>query len=113
MTKIKTNPLIALMKGANLIGAEAKNILNNMFRSDKSTHIDDLQFRLDSVASKATYKGNRKPIGSTLPYKNKVKQIAINEVKSVEVQFHGDIMADGRHRYYVKDGISVERTSSI
>lgn len=83
---------------------------NGLFKKDEIVnHFDDLKYRLQIVIDRMRPKGFKKNIGSTLPYKNKLKKDALNEVLSREKQFKGEILPDGRNRYFLKDGIYIDR----
>lgn len=95
---MKTNSKLAMIRGF------ANSIMDKIMQvaREKKTHIQDLQDRLDYVARNATYKGNRKPIGSTTPYSEVIKKMARDEVNSIRNQFSGIVMPDGRDQYYKK-----------
>ena len=82
----------------------------NLFKKDKIVnHFDDLKYRLQIVIDRMKPKGFRKNIGSTLPYENRLKKDAMNEVLSKEKQFKGELLQNGKHRYFLKDGIYIDR----
>ena len=98
--------LSAIASLAIALGDKAKGL----FRKDEIVnHFDDLKYRLQIVIDRMKPKGFRKNIGSTLPYKNKLKKDALNEVLSREKQFKGEKLPDGRNRYFLKDGIYIDR----
>lgn len=74
------------------------------------SHIQDLQFRLDIVASRAKTKGSKLRIGSTMPY----AVVANREAKRQHIlkrrQF-GDFKSTvtGKSLTYLKDGQYVSR----
>ena len=81
-----------------------------LFEKDEIVnHFDDLRYRLQIVIDRMKPKGFRKNIGSTLPYKNEFKKDAINEVLAKEKQFKGELLPNGKHRYYLKDGVYIDR----
>lgn len=83
---------------------------NGLFKKDEIVnHFDDLRYRLQIIIDRMKPKGFRKNIGSTLPYKNKLKKDALNEVLAREKQFKGEILPDGRNRYFLKDGVYIDR----
>ena len=98
--------LSAIASLAIALGDKAKGL----FKKDEIVnHFDDLRYRLQIVIDRMKPKGFRKNIGSTLPYKNKLKKDALNEVLAREKQFKGEILPDGRNRYFLKDGIYIDR----
>ena len=81
-----------------------------LFKKNKVVnHFDDLRYRLQIVIDRMKPKGFRKNIGSTLPYKNKLKKDALNEVLAKEKQFKGELLPNGKHRYYLKDCVYIDR----
>lgn len=117
---MKKTPLLSAMASAMIsAGQSIGDSFSGMFNKDNqdSNHFEDLHFRLQSVANKATYKGNRSNIDSTMPIQIEIKReakkrVLLNE-HSERCQFSGEIMADGRHRFYNKNGLWIERQSSI
>lgn len=98
--------LSAIASMAIALGDKAKGL----FKKDEIVnHFDDLKYRLQIVIDRAKPKGFRKNIGSTLPYKNKLKKDALNEVLAREKQFKGEKLPDGKNRYYLKDGVYIDR----
>lgn len=99
--------------GLSTIASLAISLGNNarsIFKKDEIVnHFDDLRYRLQIVIDRMRLKSFRKNIGSTLPYKNKLKKDALNEVLAREKQFKGKILPDGRNRYFLKDGIYIDR----
>ena len=98
--------LSAIASLAIALGDKAKGLLK---KDEIVNHFDDLKYRLQIVIDRMKPKGFRKNIGSTLPYKNKLKKDALNEVLSREKQFKGELLPDGRNRYFLKDGIYIDR----
>ena len=68
-------------------------------------HINDLQFRLDIVASNAKPKGQKVKIGSNMPYAVVAKREARKQSKARERQF-GSFRSTvtGKSLTYLKDG---------
>ena len=68
-------------------------------------HINDLQFRLDIVASRAKLKGSKLRIGSTMPYAVVANREAKKQAKLKRRQF-GDFKrtVTGKSLTYLKDG---------
>lgn len=68
-------------------------------------HINDLQFRLDIVASRAKTKGSKLRIGSTMPYAIVANREAKKQAKLKRRQF-GDFKSTvtGKSLTYLKDG---------
>lgn len=68
-------------------------------------HINDLQFRLDIVASKAKTKGSKLRIGSTMPYDVVANRKAKRQAELKRRQF-GDFRSSvtGKSLTYLKDG---------
>jgi hypothetical protein len=68
-------------------------------------HINDLQFRLDIVASNAKPRGQKVRIGSTMPYAVVAKREAKKQAKLRERQF-GSFRSTvtGKSLTYLKDG---------
>lgn len=68
-------------------------------------HINDLQFRLDIVASRAKPKGFKVQIGSTMPYAVVAGREARKQDKLRKKQF-GDFTSSvtGKSLTYLKDG---------
>lgn len=68
-------------------------------------HMNDLQFRLDIVASKAKPKGQKVRIGSTMPYAVVASREARKQAKLKRRQF-GDFKStvNGKSLTYLKDG---------
>ena len=68
-------------------------------------HINDLQFRLDIVASKAKAKGSKLRIGSTMPYDVVANREAKKQAKLKDRQF-GSFKSSvtGKSLTYLKDG---------
>lgn len=98
--------LSAIASMAIALGDKAKGL----FKKDEIVnHFDDLRYRLQIVIDRMKPKGFRKNIGSTLPYKNKLIKDALNKAFSREKQFKGEILPDGRNRYFLKDGIYIDR----
>ena len=98
--------LSAIASMAIALGDKAKNL----FKKDEIVnHLDDLKYRLQIVIDRMKPKGFRKNIGSTLPYRNRLKKDAMNEVLSKEKQFKGELLQNGKHRYFLKDGIYIDR----
>ena len=98
--------LSAIASLAIALGDKAKGL----FKKDEIVnHFDDLKYRLQIVIDRMKPKGFRKNIGSKLPYKNKLKKDALNEVLAREKQFKGEKLPDGRNRYFLKDGIYIDR----
>lgn len=69
-------------------------------------HMQDLQFRLDMVAGNAKAKGDKKPIGSTLPFNVQAKRQAKLDAKSRDNQFKGyRSLTTGQSESYLKNGM--------
>ena len=68
-------------------------------------HINDLQFRLDIVASRAKPKGFKVEIGSTMPYDVVANREAKRQARLNKRQF-GDFKSTvtGKSLTYLKDG---------
>ena len=67
-------------------------------------HIQNLQFRLDMVASNAKAKGARQSIGSTLPFNVQAKRQAKLDAKSRDNQFKGyRSLTTGQSESYLKN----------
>ena len=68
-------------------------------------HINDLQFRLDIVASRAKTKGSKLRIGSTMPYAVVASREAKKQAKLKRRQF-GSFKSSvtGKSLTYLKDG---------
>lgn len=68
-------------------------------------HINDLQFRLDIVASRAKTKGSKLRIGSTMPYAVVANREAKRQARLNERQF-GSFRSNvtGKSLTYLKDG---------
>ena len=68
-------------------------------------HINDLQFRLDIVASRAKTKGSKLRIGSTMPYAVVANREAKKQAKLKDRQF-GSFKSSvtGKSLTYLKDG---------
>lgn len=98
--------LSAIASLAIALGDKAKGLFK---KEEIVNHFDDLRYRLQIVIDRIKPKGFRKNIGSTLPYKNKLIKDTINKVLSIEKQFKGEILPDGRNRYFLKDGIYIDR----
>ena len=83
---------------------EAQEVLNN------KSHIQDLQFRLDRVASRAKPKGLKVQIGSTMPYAVVAKREARKQARLRRRQF-GDFTSSvtGKSLTYLKDGEYLQR----
>ena len=73
-------------------------------------HINDLQFRLDIVASNAKPKGFKVQIGTTMPYAVVAKREARKQARLRRKQF-GDFTSSitGKSLTYLKDGEYVNR----
>ena len=103
---MKYSGLSAIASMAIALRYKAKEL----FKKDEIVnHFDDLKYRLQIVIDRMNPKGFRKNIGSTLPYNYKLEKDALNEVLSREKQFKGEILPDGRNRYFLKDGIYIDR----
>ena len=68
-------------------------------------HINDLQFRLDIVASRAKTKGLKLRIGSTMPYAVVANREAKEQARLIKRQF-GSFKSSvtGKSLTYLKDG---------
>lgn len=68
-------------------------------------HVNDLQFRLDIVASRAKERGQKVRIGSTMPYAVVAKREARKQAKLRERQFGSFVSTvTGKSLTYLKDG---------
>lgn len=76
-------------------------------------HINDLQFRLDIVASNAKSKGQKVRIGSTMPYAVLAKREAKKQAKAREKQFGSyKSTVTGKSLTYLKDGEYLPRQNN-
>ena len=73
-------------------------------------HINDLQFRLDIVASRAKTKGSKLRIGSTMPYAVVANREAKKQAKLKDRQF-GSFKSSvtGKSLTYLKNGEYLQR----
>ena len=75
-------------------------------REIKRGHMQDLHFRLDMVARNAKAKGDRQPIGSTLPFDVQAKRQAKLDAKSRDNQFKGyRSLTTRQSELYLKNGM--------
>lgn len=73
-------------------------------------HINDLQFRLDIVASNAKPRGQKVQIGSTMPYAVVAKREDRKQAKLRERQFGSFVSTvTGKSLTYLKDGEYLQR----
>lgn len=83
-----------------------KDIVRERKEKDSNKqHIQDLQFRLDIVASRAKTKGSKLRIGSTMPYEVVANREAKKQARLKRRQF-GDFKSSvtGKSLTYLKDG---------
>ena len=72
---------------------------------DNKQHVNDLQFRLDIVASNAKPRGQKVQIDSTMPYAVIAKREAKKQAKLKERQFGSfKSSVNGKSLTYLKDG---------
>ena len=69
-------------------------------------HMQGLQFRLDMIAGNAKAKGDRQPIGSTIPFDVQAKRQAKLDVKNRDNQFKGyRSLTTGQSESYLENGM--------
>lgn len=95
---------------ASAIVINGINKLKNIFkaREVKPNHLKDLEDRLQNVANRATYKGDRNRIGSIKSLAQQLKESQRKRNNDLRHQFSGAIV-DGKNEFYLKDGVMVAR----
>ena len=81
------------------------DVRRDLKQKQANKHMQDLQFRLDMVAGNAKAKGDRQPIGSTMPYAVIHKREAKRQHILKRRQF-GDFKSSvtGKSLTYLEDG---------